>query len=361
MSPVTQYIYDGKKWQDEVSTSRTHVAAVKTAASRDSLVYGSYEPSASTTGVLPGTVLTDYNSPTVNTLTLPAGTVIENKRIYGDIKPGGAVTLRNCLLVGGNHVPSGASAIVDCNGLRTGRDRIELTDCTLLPRHPSRNRDGIVGHHYNAFRCDISQTIDGLGIFITTDKGTSASVTALGNYIHDLVYFYPDYRNGVSGATWHSDGSHNDCIQIQGGLNIWIKGNRLEATSHLGQGSQGNPDKPWLPGTTALASGNANGACATIQDNTGAGIDNSVIIEQNYFSHGLSHANIKPNMKFIYRNNKHYRKVADHTPGWSGYWIRLDQRAGCSVTGLVGTNTWIDYKPGVALTEPRTNGMHFNV
>lgn len=326
-------------------------------ARRDALVYGSYRPSADTVGTY-GT-LTDYNAPSTNTAEVPDGGLIENKVIYGDIKWRGSktLTLRNCRLVGGTDVPTGASGVVDCNAAHTAP--IILIDCTIAPREP-RNRDGIVGSRWEAYRCDISRSVDGMGIFTTS--GTAADVVAMGNWTHDLTYIFPDYKNGTSGAAWHTDGSHNDGAQLQGGRNVRLKGNYfdVQTSAPASTNTGANPSKPWL----STLNGN-NGAGLTIQDNTGAGIDETVIIESNWFRGGLSQVNIKPDISFVMRNNKHFRSAAQNTTGsggtWNPYFIRFDNKASNMVVGL-DTNKWEDgVYANQALIEPRDKGMHSDI
>lgn len=327
---------------------------------RSGLVYGTYIPDGTTCGVLPGSSLSEWNDPSTDVVTFSATfPPINNKIIYGDIKnaiPGNTdVYLNNCLLVGGNHIPSTNSGVLDCNPSRTGTGRIILTDCTIAPRRPSLNRDCAVGKRFSLFRCELRDGIDCVGIF-TTVAGENADVTVMGCWGHSMPYFYPDYKNGVSGAAGHTDGTHNDNVQLQGGGNVQIKGNLWEATSYLGSGSASNPSKPWL-----IGQGYSNGACITIQDNTGAGITgNTVVIEDNWFKGGLSQVNIKPGLAFILRNNHHYRATAQLSGTWAGYWIRLDDHTS-TVTGLTSNNRWVDGPyTGNLLTEPRDLGIHYN-
>jgi hypothetical protein len=308
-------------------------------AARDALTYGAYEPTGidtnpadATTGVPSNITLTAYNDPSTDKLTLPAGTVITEKIIYGDITPQGSLTLNRCLLVGGLSNPTTDVGVVTCTGNRTGQT--VLRDCTIKPRVEANGRNGIQGRQWEAYRCDISGVIDGMGIFSTV-VGTPANVTALGNYVHDLVYVFPDTI-----TTSHTDGTHNDCIQYQGGRLVTVRGNRIRATSHAKAGTGTNPDKPWLIGT-----GNANGAGIIVQRNTGDAADQSVIFEQNFLSNGLSHLNGKATApSYVYRNNQHYRATATNvSPPWAGYWMRFD--AGmvlADITGAEISNKWID-------------------
>ncbi len=321
-------------------------------SSRDSLVYGTYEPAATTTGVPSGITLTDYNSSSANTVTIPAGAVITEQKIYGDITFAGSAELYRCELVGGaNTITSGNTAVVNCNNTRTGIAK--LTDCTIKPRTESNGRDCVLGKQYELYRCHLSGGVDGCGIYTTSTTNTSCDVKIYGCLIEDLTYVYPDTI-----TTSHTDGTHNDCIQFQGGRNIHILGNSLKGTSHALAGTGTNPDKPWL-----IGQGYCNGAAVTIGDNTGAGVDNTLIVEKNWILGGLAHFNIKPNMTFTATNNNHYRATAVQSGVWSGYWVRFDQRAGTTVPGLTSSisSIWVD-GPYAAqyLSEPRDLGIHYN-
>lgn len=332
---------------------------------RDQLVYGAYMPDDTTAGVPDGTVLTEWNSPSVNTVTWSAVTAdVEDKIIYGDVKPTftGNVNqvFRRCKFVGGSHVPTGASGVLDCNSQRTGAGRIVLIDCDIIPRVPARNRDCIVGHRWELYRCRLQKGVDAMGIF-KNSANSNADVVAKGCYVSNLTYWYPDYQNGTSGATWHTDGTHNDGAQLQGGKNVTLTGNRWHLTCSYGAGSDPHPTKPWLLESADLESRYAPGSNVIIQNNTGGGIDNTVVIEKNYFTHGgLSQLNVKPGIAFIFRDNYHYRKVAQKSGTWSGYWIRMDDHTS-TVTGLLTTNIWQDGPyVSTALQEPRDSGIHYN-
>ena len=325
---------------------------------RDLLVYGQYQPGPTNTGYR-GT-LTDLGNSSTQNAVLPSSGVVENRKIWGDIKPPatGKLVLKNCLLVGGPHIPTGASGAVNCNTAHA--ENLILIDCTIQPQQP-RNRDCIVGHKWEAYRCNMSRSVDGMGIFTTSANSGHADVIAMGNWIHDLAYVYPDYKNGTSGATWHTDGSHNDGAQLQGGDRVHLKGNFFDLARSLPAAGNGgvNPDKTWMSTLQET-----NGSCVIVQSNTGNPINNTVIIEQNWFRGGLSQLNVKPNMSFIFRDNKHYRDAAVNTTGsggtWNGYWLRFDQRAGATLTGLA-TNKWVDGPySGQVMAEPRDKGIHYN-
>ena len=113
-----------------------------------------------------------------------------------------------------------------------------------------------------------------------------------------------------------------------------------------------------------------NGAALIIQNNTGQGVDNTTIAEQNFLYGGKAHLNVKSNIQFVYRNNRHYRKTAQVSggggtePNCSGYWIRFDDHT-TEVSGLntgVNNNRWIDGPyAGNQLVEGYLMGVKYNV
>lgn len=335
-------------------------------ASRDTFVDNTWipvgkdtNPSNNTAGI-PAVVtsLPNYNAISINTVQIPAGVTIKEQTIWGDItpSPGADSYLIRCKIKGGNFVPTTQSACVDCNATRSG-GILWLIDCDIDPQLPSLNRDGIVGHKFRAIRCDIKNTIDGIGGFIKTVAGTDADIQINGNYIHDRVYSYPDYANGTSGTALHSDGSHTDGIQLQGGKNILIKNNAIKQTCSYLPGSGTHPTKPYC-----LAAGYAPGAGIIVQDNTGAGLDNTVDIKYNWMiKGGLSHFTLKPGTYQVHDNHI-YRDTLQVSGSWAGYWLRPDaNRAGVIVTGLATTNVWVDgpYATQICV-EPRDKGIEYS-
>lgn len=335
---------------------------------RDSLVYGTYQPAQNTScGVLPGTARTDWNSPGATFVTIsapdPAGPFV-NKNFYGDIKYTGNqdVYFYNCLFVGGSTHPANPSGCFDARSARQGK--CFFYDCSFIVSTESYNRDCIVGHKYEAYRCYCTKGTDGFGIFVEPAKYSpaiqQADVKIMGCMVENLAYFYPD--------AVHSDGTHNDCIQHQGGENVHVKGNYLYATAHYGPGSGTHPTKPWL--FSQPAPNWAPGSVVIVQEQSITGtISNSgtgVIYENNYLRGGLAHLNVKSNIQFVWRNNNHYRETAISTTSgytWSGYWIRFDNHTSTvtNVNSGTGNNTWIDGPlAGNVLIEPRTSGIHYD-
>lgn len=222
MSPVTQYVFDGKKWQNEVYTARSTVGSAVTSAITDPapFILGITRPNATNTGfdatLLDGTLTGDQNIKT-------AGTTISNKRIEGYVLINAAnVTLQNCQIVGRDVGYVGASGLVQCNS--TGAF---LNRCTIQPAYPRYFLNGVSGAGYRAYRCNISDTCDAIAM-----KGDNC--VAEGCYLHDLSFF--DGKNTLNGnGSEHATDSrfpgwtHNDGVQIYG-----FSGNRVEGCNILG-------------------------------------------------------------------------------------------------------------------------------
>lgn len=175
---------------------------------------GSYQPDATSSGVPAGTALTTHTG----TITATAGQTIENLDVHGRVvvKVAG-VTIRNCRIRGA----AGETApLIQCYD--TGASGLLVEDCTLRPdvAPTTAGPDGITGHDYTIRRCDISGTIDGCGIYNTSNPSGPMNVLIEQCYVHDLCFLTPD--------SGHSDNhSHNDCVQIQGGGSITIRGNNF--------------------------------------------------------------------------------------------------------------------------------------
>lgn len=296
-------------------------------------IYGTHEPTELEAGFLPpGDSMTNWNSPTTTVTMLDGQTPITEADIYGDVFPPAFQSqdmfFNNCRFHGGTHLPTGNTGVINCaSGARSGPGRMIFTDCTIAPDNPQDGRDGIRGVKWEAYRCDVSHVVDGFGIFPNLGGGQSpvCDVVAMGNVIHDLVYQSPET------VGTHSDNqTHNDCVQIQGGTNIHLKGNYFEASVGL---IIGTPPTATLPRVTARGPGSGyanNGVIA--QDNVGAPLDNTVIIEDNWLTMGIQHADLQPSAVLIWRNNHH------HVDTWNRH---IFAHPGSVITGL-NTNIWAD-------------------
>lgn len=311
--------------------------AATTLAGRAAQPAGAYKPSASTTGVVAGTRLTKYNTSGADLVISKDNTVLENLEIYGDIKIRAKnVTIRNSLLRGGTKAPGNPTAVVDATGSQVVNLRIE--DSTIRPDRPHYNRDGIKGHDLTARRNLITGTTDGMGIFNRPGGSPAANVTAEANYIHSLTYF--DYSSA------HSDGTHNDGIQVQGGSNIRIAGNTIVANAVVGSGSR--------PGKYAPSAGLG----IMLQQNVSK--LSNVVVERNWVDNGTSSINIDngkySNITVTVRENLLGRNQYKFN-GNSTYPIRIINRANSTVSGL-NTNKWEN--TGALLSQTVPTGIKYN-
>lgn len=307
------------------------------AADRSGLVTGTYQPSADTTGVPARTVLTPHNTSGADLVITQDGTILDGLEIYGDIKVRAAnVTIKNSRLHGGTHIPGSNTGIIDANS--SAVSNLVVQDNTIIPDRPSYYRDGIVGHDYKALRNHIQRTNDGLGIFNRPGGPAAANVSAEGNYIHSLTYWSSDPA--------HSDGTHNDGIQVQGGENIRLAGNTVVANAVLGEGSGPNPR------------GDHAGIGIMLQQNV-AKLAN-VVVENNWVDDGQTSINIAngkyADITVTVRNNNLGRNQYDFGNG-SKYPIRIISRSASTVYGL-DSNRWADTL--ALLVEGRDGGIRYN-
>ena len=346
--------------------------------------YGSptYEATLLNTGTYtPEAVLLDgahdYNSSSVNSVTIPNGAHIVSKVIYGDITFAGSALIEDCLLLGGAQAITSDNnlGILWCTNVRTGMAVIK--DSIIRPRTESDGRDCALGHDYHLERCVLSGGVDGAGIYNTS--GPNANVNLYGNYIHDLAYDYPDRD--------HDDGTHNDPVQIQGGRFINIQGNTINGTGHWMAGSSTyyntNPSQdfgdwpllmpvPHCPGNGILVNGNVQA------------VDSTVVIDNNVFRNCKAMFSVgTQGNNFQFTNNRFssidrpaknvngtVRNGVSLTFTSNEYWIRLANKAtyNNNIIGLVSagiitntTNVWLDgANAGVALAEPRASGINNN-
>jgi hypothetical protein len=215
MSPVTQYVYDGSTWQNEVRSSR---ASASTVAATDTFLLGTTKPVESNTGFDPALIngiLT--GDQTVST----AGTTISNKRIEGYVIINAAnVTLQNCEIVG-RDVGYKASGLVQCNSTGT-----VITQCKIRPKYPRYFLNGISGKGFRAYRCHICSTVDGISM-------TGDNCVAEGCYIHALAFFDGANTTNGNGSDHATDArfpgwTHNDGIQIYGFSGIRVEGCNIQ-------------------------------------------------------------------------------------------------------------------------------------
>lgn len=180
---------------------------------------GTYSANFSTLGNLTPV----YGDQTLNT---PNATYI-NKDFFGFVTITAAnVSLKGCRVRGyvSGTLPGGAiskppttsTGLVNTNNINCINALVQ--DCYLVPDNPNQSVDAIFARNYTAVRNTVLRCVDGLGIF-DTSSANSCKVKCYGNFVDKHSWFYP--------AAGHSDGSHCDGGQHQGGNDVDFRGNRL--------------------------------------------------------------------------------------------------------------------------------------
>lgn len=246
-------------WLDIIDTTIPVVAPPA-----DTFVMDVTQPGPSNTGVgiaslgfsVPTTVVNgDVTLSTNGTSAAPF--IYQNKIIKGKlIIRAQYVIVQNCIIQGANDNSSGNGWLVDCVSAALDAFPADATPiiryCTIKPSSPSSYWNGIGTRNYRAFRNDISNSTDGFSIFHTTSGGNVRTEIG-GNYVHDLGYFNPDLATPS-----HTDGTHNDCVQYQGGNGGYLHGNTFDG--HMSP-SIGNP--------SASPHGTQTTSCVILNNNTG--------------------------------------------------------------------------------------------
>lgn len=275
--------------------------------------------------------MTTYSGPLTITVD---GTVIDGRAVYGDLRVQARnVIIRNSYLHCGSQIPSGNSGCIDANSPNVYN--LLVTNCTIIPDHPSYYRDGIVGHEFTSRANHISRSNDGIGIFNRPGGSTRANVTVEGNYIHELTHWNHDPA--------HTDGTHNDGIEIQGGENVAIRNNTIIDTVVAGDG---------------LGRYGTHGGAALMVTQNVAKIA-TLVVDGNWFDNGQNSVCVElgkyGDIELTLQNNVVGRDQYDFGNG-SRYPIRIYSKSRCQVYGL-WTNRWAD--TGILMTEGRDAGIRF--
>lgn len=167
-------------------------------------------PGPGNTGVPAGTTLTPYYGNLV--ITTP-GARYDRLDIHGFVTVKAPdVTISRSIIRGG--VASGNIGIVTDYGY----SNLNIEDSELVPSNPSVWIDALKGNNFTARRVNAHGTVDGVKI-----HGDNVRVEA--SWVHDMVDYAQD-PNQSYGPT------HNDGVQILGGNNIQVVGNRLSGASN---------------------------------------------------------------------------------------------------------------------------------
>ena len=227
VAPVHTYAASGTYTVGLTVTDNDGATATTTSLVSVTALPGEVRPSGVSTGVPVGTVLRAYHGDLV--ITTP-GTVIDSLDVFGFVTIKAAnVTIKNSR-VRGSGPGSTNTGLINCTSAAVVNAVIQ--DVTLVPDYPSVWLDGVIGHDFTATRVNTSGVVDGFGVYNT--GGPAANVTIASSWVHDLSYFSPDPN--------HPDNqTHNDAIQIQGGSNIQVVGNELDAYLSTSVGTQNYP------------------------------------------------------------------------------------------------------------------------
>lgn len=270
MSPVTQYVYDGKGWRNEVvGVSRTAAATTTSTYPLSYGAIGSYRPSATTSGVPAGLTLRRFPaSGSADYVVTTPGTVLDRLDIHGRVIVKAAdVTIQRCVIRGVRATTSSACVVATAPSCV----RLLVQDCELVPEYPTYWMDGIDGHDFTCRRCEIRDTVDYFGLWNTNAPGLPLRVVIEQNWGHNLVYFSP--------TPTHSDNqTHNDGIQFQGGTGAVVRGNSLEA--YYGPNGTAQPTNV---GPTPVS---YKSTIACLMFNNNVGKTGSHIIEDNWLMGG---------------------------------------------------------------------------
>ncbi|MGY4643602.1 right-handed parallel beta-helix repeat-containing protein [Cellulomonas sp. URHB0016] len=200
---------------------------------------GTVMPDATNTGVPVGTKLTVHNGDLV--ITTP-GTVIDSLDIRGFVKVKAKdVTIKNSVVRG---VPT-----TRAQGLVTAESgSLTIVDSELFNATPSWYVDGLRGSNITAKRLNIHDVIDTMHVY-------GDNVTLESSWLHDTLHYADDPS--------HTDGTHDDNIQVVKGTNMTFVGNRIEGAYN-----------------------------AAMMFTQGSGIVSNVTVDKNFFGGGTCTINI---------------------------------------------------------------------
>lgn len=339
--------------------------------------YGAYEPDATNSGLLVAdyTHLNEYNSPSTTTFTLTPGMELADKIVYGTILPPATVgaEISNCYLPGSN-VPlaSGNDGVLSFASTTPRTGIVKVYDSEIVPRAESAGRNCVLGRQVELYRNYLHGGEDLIGFY--NQIGPVADAKAMGNRLEDMGYFYPES---------HADGSHCDCIQIQGGQNIEVIGNSIRGTAHYmpGSGKYYPTHTTQDLGDWTVEEHGINPGAGVIINGNVAAVDSSVKVNYNYFHFCKQQLLIKSqanNFQAIGNRFSYVDSPAKHVNGavvggaaltftTNPAYIRADNTAtyspnvdGITTAGVVTntTNVWLDGpNAGLALTTPRASGV----
>lgn len=173
-------------------------------------------PNSTNTGVPAGTVLKKYVGDMV--ITTP-GKVIDSYDIYGTVTVKAANVTISKSRIRGNQRAVQQDLVRGAGSVANG---LKVVDSTIAPTTPTvYHRIGIrfSGSGQTALRVNVSGTVDGIRI-----AGTSIRVE--NSWLHDFKHYANDPE--------HSNGSHDDAIQVEGGKTLRILNNTFTGAYNAG-------------------------------------------------------------------------------------------------------------------------------
>ncbi|THG30791.1 right-handed parallel beta-helix repeat-containing protein [Naasia lichenicola] len=161
-------------------------------------------------GVPAGTKLTVvYGDQTVT----QAGAVIDSLDIHGRvIIRANNVTIKNSIVRGTDS--GGKYGLVDN---MKGYSGLKVLDTEIVPTNPNWTNNGIMGWNFELHGVNIHGTVDQVSV-------AGSNVVVADSWLHDSIFYADDPD--------HTDGSHQDNIEIVSGDNILVTGNTMTGTNN---------------------------------------------------------------------------------------------------------------------------------
>jgi hypothetical protein len=223
------------------------------------------KPGPNNTGVPAGKSLKVHDGDLTITT---AGTVIDGLDIRGFVRVKAPnVTIKNSIVRGAPI--KGNMSLVQASS--TG---LVIQDSELTPTQKSPYINGIVGKGFTLKRVDIHHVVDQVHL-------TGGGVRVEASWLHDNLHYAKDPN--------HSDGSHDDSIQIQAGSGIVIVNNTIEDANNAGVMITQDTGKV---SNVTFADNHADGGACTINvAEKGKGSIKGLSIVENTFGRDTRHKN----------------------------------------------------------------------
>lgn len=192
---------------------------------------------------LQGVSLTSYSGPGAGSnLQITTANAVYSHLDFGNtsitIKTSG-VTFNDCKFTANQFALSNGSGFVDC--VSTSAVNASFTDCTFNNLNQSSwNVPAFEGHDTTFTRCVITGFIDAADVVVNpANAGGNLNVSFQGCYLGELAWFY----NATSGIVHGGDTvTHNDTIQMMGGVGLTLYGTTLDGyySTVVGTGTPGS-------------------------------------------------------------------------------------------------------------------------